>query len=485
MTCPNMITLDLAHLSQNVYIQQFTTGCLAQYAYYIETTDTKVAVIIDPLRDTKQYLDLIEQRGSKLKYIIETHFHADFVSGHYDLHTKTGAQIIFGPGAKAEYEILSTTHKEIIELSEKVKIQVLHTPGHTLESSCFLLLDSKEDGSFKELGIFTGDTLFLGDTGRPDLACNSDLNSKDLAEMLYDSIQLFHALDDDCIVFPGHGAGSPCGKNIQVGSYSKIGIQKKTNFALNTNLKREEFVAIASSDLPTPPQYFFVDVFLNKQNLEDLTKFVEKSLIPISIEEFEKILDDQSITIIDTRSMKQNPKSFIQKTIRIGLDMTYAIWAGTLVDVKSKVALVCDIGKEEESISRLGRVGFTNILGYLDGGFNAWVENQRPITEVSICSSDNCMKEAENTSNLTIDIRKPGEILNTGKIEGSILIPLDQLEKNLDKVPKDKKIHVLCKTGARALLTGSILRKHYFTNEIVVYEGGMDGLIKSGFHPLK
>lgn len=485
MACPNMITLDLAHLSPNVYIQQFTTGCLAQYAYYLETTDTKIAVIIDPMRDTKQYLDLLEQRGSKLKYVIETHFHADFVSGHYDLHSKTGAQIIFGPGAKAEYEIMSAEHKQIIDLNDKVKIQVLHTPGHTLESSCFVLLDNKEDGTYKQLGVFTGDTLFLGDTGRPDLACNSELNSKDLAEMLFDSLQLFHTLDDECIVFPGHGAGSPCGKNIQTGSYSKIGIQKKTNFALNTNLKKEEFVEIASSDLPTPPQYFFVDAFLNKQTLEDLSKFVDKSLIPLSVEEFEKYLEDDSVTVIDSRNMKQNPKSFITKTIRIGLDITYAIWAGTLVNAKSKVALVCDLGKEEESISRLGRVGFTNIIGYLKGGIDSWIESQKQLAEVSICPAVSSTNHAEDSDNFFLDIRKPAEISGTGTIKGSLTIPLDKLEHNLEKIPHDRQIHVLCKTGARALVTGSILRKHGFKNDIVVFEGGMDNLIKTGFHPIK
>jgi hydroxyacylglutathione hydrolase len=483
MTCPNALSLDLSKLSAHCYIQQFATGCLAQYTYYIESD--KVAVIIDPLRDIDSYLKLIKERGSKLKYIIETHFHADFVSGHVDLASKTGAEIVYGPEAQAEFKILSVKHEEVLDISDKVKIQVLHTPGHTLESSCFLLYE-KQDKDNKQIGVFTGDTLFLGDIGRPDLSVKSDLTSKDLACYLYESIQLLKkVIVDDCVIFPAHGAGSACGKNIQAGSYSNMAIQKKTNYALSDNLKRREFIEIATANIPTPPQYFFFDAMLNHKLIANHEDVLKKSLTPIDVDEFAKFFEDKSIVVLDTREVKSVYEGFISGSILISLDIQYAIWTATLFTPDTKIAIIAPEGREEEAVSRLMRVGFDNVVGYLKGGFKSWSDAKKPIDKLILCPASECVKTVEENRKYVLDVRNQPEFVNFGIIKEAQRSPLPMLEANVEKINKTDKIFGLCRAGVRAIMAACILKKHGFKNEIVILEGGFDNLVKNGFQPDK
>ena len=475
--CTNAFTLDLAKLSEYCYIQQFITGCLAQFAYYIETND-KVSVIIDPLRDIDQYLKLIEERGSKLKYILVTHFHADFVAGHYDLAIKTGAEIVFGPEAKPEFKIKDIKDGEILDLSDKIKIKIIHTPGHTLESTCFLLLEINQNKE-KQLGVFTGDTLFLGDTGRPDLAMKSDLTSKDLASLLYDSVQNLKKLDDECVIFPGHGAGSACGKNIQSGSYSTIGLQKKTDIVLSDNLKKEEFIEMATSDLQTPPSYFFIDVAMNQKAIPFYEEIMKKSFVPIEVEEFDKLIQDELISTIDSRTIKSvNEQGLPYGAINVTIDNNYAIYAATIFNPKNKMIIIAEEGREYEAVSRLTRVGFENILGYLKGGINSWISAQKPLSKLNLILKDEAKKITEN--GYVLDVRTSKEFKCPGHIKSSIMIPLGELENNLEKIDKSKKILILCRSGIRATMAATILLKHGFNKDLAVIEGGILNLIEKG-----
>ena len=477
MTCPNSIQLDLNNLSEFCYIQQLTTGCLAQNAYYIETKD-KISIIIDPLRDIDQYIKLIEERKSKLKYVFVTHFHADFVSGHVDLANKTQAEIVFGPEAKADFKLKETKDGEIININENIQIKILHTPGHTLESSCYLLLE-KKDLEVKQIGVFTGDTLFLGEVGRPDLAVKSDLNEHDLAAMLFESIQKLKALDGECVVFPGHGAGSACGKNIQTGSYSKINIQKETNYALNDNLKKEEFIEIATSNLPTPPHYFFLDAILNKQNITHYDDLLKKSLNEISADEFEKLMKDKNVNVIDSRSVKSVYEFGIPVgAVNISIDSNFAIYSATIYNPKNKTIIISDIGREEESIKRLTRVGFENIEGYLKGGVASWISANKPIKKPILVLKDDCKDIVEKR--YVLDVRNPQEYKCPGNLKNSLKIPLSTLEENINKVSMTDRIYCLCKTGIRATMAATLLIRHGFENEIYILEGGITNLIEKG-----
>lgn len=482
MTCQNSFVPDMSKISDNCFIQQIDTKCLAQYSYYIESD--KKAAIIDPLRDISIYTDLLKSRGAKLLYVLETHFHADFVSGHVELADTTGAEIVFGPGAEAEFKIRKTKHGEIFDLSDKIKIELLHTPGHTLESSCFCLLEVNKD-SAKNLAVFTGDTLFLGDVGRPDLAVKSNLTSKDLATMLFESIQLLKKLPDSCIVFPGHGAGSACGKNIQVGTASTMELQKKSNYALNDNLKKEEFIEIATANIPTPPQYFFFDAMMNKKSITHWEDILKKCLKPIDLKTFEKYLSDSSVKIIDSRSHKDVVLGFIKGTVTISLDMTYAIWAATLYKPDTKVVVVAAPGKEMESVSRLTRVGFENILGYLDGGIETWLKAKKPVVKLRYIEAKDTLKIAHDDPEKIIDVRNPKELACPGYIKNSQSIPLPTFEENIKSVNNKDTVYMLCKGGNRATIAASMLRNNNYENDIVVIEGGFDKLMKEGLVPTK
>lgn len=466
---------------KDYYFEQFNTSCLSEFSYYIESNGE--AAIVDPIRDIDMYLELLQKRNDKLKYVFETHFHADFVSGHIELAQKTGAEIIFGPSAKPNYNATICSDNQELKLGEIV-IKVLHTPGHTLESSCFLLLDKEG----KERIVFTGDTVFLGEVGRPDLAVKGDISEKDLADMLFDSIQKIKKLPDDVMIFPAHGAGSACGKKISAGAGDTVKGQKIKNYALNDNLTRDEFIELVTSNLPTPPAYFFYDAGMNKQGYESIEKVLEKSNKAIKPEEFFNILHSADVKngntiILDTRDFQVANKNFIKGSVIIPLKITYAIWTATLFDHNQKFVLITDSGKEKESILRLARVGYENVLGYLEGGIESYANfKKEDIVSVHTPSNDEIKALiSENKINL-LDVREKGELEASGKIQNAMSYPLSKLLDNVDEIKKSiKPIGVYCKTGGRASVGGSLLVRHNFEANRIYILGGFDGLVGLGF----
>jgi glyoxylase-like metal-dependent hydrolase (beta-lactamase superfamily II)/rhodanese-related sulfurtransferase len=475
------------------YLEQIPTSCLSQNAYYIECKGE--AVIIDPMRDIENYLDLLKTRKAKLLYIIETHFHADFVSGHYELERKTGAKIIFGPNANVNKNAEKTlnTNKEIISEAVdnqilnlgNIKLKIIHTPGHTLESICILLID--KNGT--EKALFSGDTIFLGEVGRPDLAVNKDLNltEKDLAGYLWESLQKIKRLNENLIIFPGHSAGSACGKNITVGIGDSLKNQKINNYALSDNMNKEEFVNIASSNLSKPLSYFFHDVKLNKEGYESIDILLEKSLKPLKFEEFMSLAKEKDYIVIDTRISEEFSKGFFKGSYSISLKMTFAVWVATLFKPDNKLLLITEPGKEKESILRLFRVGYYNILGYLEGGFENF--KQKNTQEENICklinlNYDEIKKMFEEKKIDLVDIREISEFENTGIVENSNLIPLGDLEKKIEDFRKFKNpIGVFCRSGARAVIGGSILKKHGYENVFIC--GGFEAIKNKGIKCVK
>ncbi|MDV3878709.1 MBL fold metallo-hydrolase, partial [Elizabethkingia anophelis] len=381
-------------------VEQIYTGCLAQGAYYIVSQGE--AVIIDPLREVQPYLDKLQQDNAKLKYILETHFHADFVSGHVDLSDKTGASIVYGPTAKPEFEAIIAKDEEIFEIGD-IKIKVLHTPGHTMESSCYLLIDEKG----KETALFSGDTLFLGDVGRPDLAQKGkDLTQEDLAGMLYDSLMnKIIPLPDEITVYPAHGAGSACGKNMQKETVDTLGNQKKTNYALNQPDKAS-FIKEVTDGLTPPPGYFAMNVAMNKKGYESFDQVLEHGLKPLSAEAFEAIADETGALILDTRPAAEFHKGFIPQSVNIGVKGDFAPWVGAMiVDVKQPLLLVTDEGSEEEVITRLSRVGFDNVVGYLRGGLSAWQSAGKETDSVERITPEEFAQRYTEDAKI-IDVRK-------------------------------------------------------------------------------
>lgn len=369
-----------------MYIQQIYTGCLAQAAYYIESDGE--AAIIDPLRDIQAYLDLANSRNAKIKYIFETHFHADFVSGHIDIAKKTGAKIVFGPTAQTGYEVIVARDMQMFPLGDE-NIQVMHTPGHTMESSCFLALDKFG----KQLAIFTGDTLFVGDVGRIDLAADEKITNSDMASLMFDSIEKLKQLPDDVIVYPGHGAGSACGKNIGKETFSSIGEQKKNNYALQyTN--REEFVDNMITGIAAPPKYFFMDAKINRSGYRDgIDSLLGNHTNGMSIEEFKKEKEAGTL-VLDTRMPAEFAAEHIPGSLNIGLNGDFAVWVGTLVD-NGPMILVCDEGKEIESVTRLARVGYESVKGYLRGGVNAWKQAGLKTLSIHSISAEQFARDME------------------------------------------------------------------------------------------
>lgn len=487
--------IDLRNISENCYIEQVQTGCISHFGYYIESEGN--SMIIDPIRDIEFYLKIIKDRNSSLKYIGETHFHADFISGHYELSQKTGAPIIYGPGAKAEFRIVNAKNNSIYELSSKIKIQVIHTPGHTLESVCFCILEkvNDNDNEFKKIALFTGDTIFLGDVGRPDLAVKSNVSSKDLASMMYDSIQVIKKLPDNILILPGHGAGSACGKNIESGTVSTLGKQKQTNYAFNNELKKDEFIEILTSNISAPPQYFFFDAEMNHKTLNSIDHIIKNSKKPITILQYNKMVnDDKSIKTIDTRDYNEVYKTGIIKgSYCISLDTSYAIWAATLLKPTDRVIIVSNKGKEEESIKRLARVGFENIIGYLENGINDWINNNYKTVKINTITAEETINviNKDNDDNVIIDVRTNNEHKSKGLIKNSICYPLNEFEENIN-ILKDSKnnlssknIYIVCKGGIRATIASSIINKYYDELNVYVVEGGMDNLERKGFKPDK
>ncbi|MCP1250911.1 MBL fold metallo-hydrolase [Elizabethkingia sp. S0634] len=450
-------------------VEQIYTGCLAQGAYYVVSQGE--AVIIDPLREVQPYLDKLQQDDAKLKYILETHFHADFVSGHVDLSDKTGAAIVYGPTAKPEFEAIIAKDEEVFEIGN-IKIKVLHTPGHTMESSCYLLID--ENG--KETALFSGDTLFLGDVGRPDLAQKGkDLTQEDLAGMLYDSlINKIMPLSDEITVYPAHGAGSACGKNMQKETVDTLGNQKKTNYALNQPDKAT-FVKEVTDGLTPPPGYFAMNVAMNKKGYESFDQVLEQGLNPLSAEDFEAVADETGALILDTRPAAEFHKGFIPQSINIGVKGDFAPWVGAMiVDVKQPLLLVTDEGSEEEVITRLSRVGFDNVLGYLKGGVSAWQSAGKETDSVDRITPEEFAQRYTEDAKI-IDVRKEGEYA-AEHIADAYSRPLAYINTWIKDVDPKEHFFLHCAGGYRSMIAASILQARGYRNFTEV-EGGF-GKIK-------
>lgn len=450
-----------------MYIQQIYTGCLAQAAYYIESEGE--AAIIDPLRDIQAYLDIAAARNAKIKYIFETHFHADFVSGHIDIAKKTGARIVYGPTAKASYDIIIGTDGQEFPLGNET-IQLIHTPGHTKESSCFLA----KDATGKTYAIFSGDTLFVGDVGRVDLAANEVLTKEELASMMYDSVEKLKKLSDDVIVYPGHGAGSACGKNIGKETTTTIGEQRKNNYALQP-MARETFIHTMVTGLATPPKYFFMDAKINRAGYqEDMDSLLGHNVNALSVADFIKE-NETGALILDTRMPAEFAKEHIPGSLNIGLNGDFAVWVGTIID-NVPLILVCDEGKEKESVLRLGRVGYDKVKGFLKGGVNAWKLAGEKTQSVRSVTAEVFAKELEKGGQ-PFDVRNEGEIAN-GTVRDAINIPLGKLQEGLKVLDKSAHYYVYCAGGYRSMISSSILEKNGFTN-LTNVEGGINAIKKT------
>lgn len=448
-----------------MYIEQLYTNCLAEAAYYIESEGE--AAIIDPLRETEPYIELAQKRNAKIKYVFETHFHADFVSGHLDLARKVNAPIVYGPLANTQYKVYNAKDGEEFILG-KLKIRVLHTPGHTPESSCYLLLN--EEG--KEHAIFTGDTLFVGDVGRPDLL-DGVMTSQELASMMFDSLtKKIKTLPDQVIVYPAHGPGSACGKNIGKETVSTIGEQKKFNYALK-DMSREEFILKVTDGILPPPQYFFEDARINKEGYEPIEDVIRENTKPLSLAEFKQIVN-AGATILDTRNADEFEKGFIPGSINIGLNGQFAVWVGTLIDIRKYLVLITDTGKESETILRLARVGYENISGYLQGGVKSFDEKLETVKSITAEEMKTEMQKGIDV----LDVRKPGE-WNVSHLKDAIFLPLSDFPKNLEGLDKDKQYIVHCGGGYRSMTAISIMKNHGFQNLINIY-GGFGAMQQAG-----
>ena len=449
-------------------IEQIYTGCLAQGAYYI--TSNGEAAIIDPLREIKPYLDRAKRDGVKIKYIFETHFHADFVSGHIDLSKTTGAKIIYGPTAQPAFECIVAKDGEEFKLGD-VTIKVLHTPGHTMESSSYLLKDQEK----KDVALFTGDTLFIGDVGRPDLAQKAaDMTQEQLAAILFHSLRdKVMTLADDVVVYPAHGAGSACGKNMSKETISSIGEQKKMNYALRANMTEEEFVKEVTDGLLPPPKYFPMNVALNKMGYENIDTVMERGLQAMNAEEFETAANETDAVMLDSRNDAFFSKGFIPNSINISLDGQFAPWVGSLIpDVKQQLLIIAEPGREEETVMRLARVGYDNVIGYLKGGFETWKNAGKEADTINRLTPDEFETKFNKDSTIVIDVRKQGEF-NSEHVDGAINIPLDFINENLAEFPKDKEFIIHCGGGYRSMTAASILRSRGWENFMEV-EGGYD-----------
>lgn len=445
-------------------VEQIYTGCLAEAAYYIESDGE--AVIIDPLRETQPYLDLLKKNGAKLKYIFETHFHADFVSGHVDLAKKTGATIVYGPNAETNYDIHCAKDGEILKVGS-VSFKILHTPGHTMESTTYLLRDSQG----KDYAIFSGDTLFLGDVGRPDLAIkHGSITREDLAGMLYDSLRnKIMPLADDVIVFPGHGAGSSCGKNLSTDTQDTLGNQKKKNYALRADMTKEEFISEVTDGLLPPPQYFPKNAMLNKTGYESFDEVMKRGNHSLSARAFEAAAEEHEALILDVREGVDFVKGFIPGAISISLDGGFATWVGALVtDLKQPILIVAPKGREEEAIMRLARVGYDYAIGYLEGGYDAWVAAGKEIDTMETVNAKELADLYNKDKEIHIlDVRKPGE-WSAEHLEPAKHFPLDYINNNMSQLDRNTKYYLHCRSGNRSTIAGSILKARGFHNIVDV-----------------
>ncbi|MCB0689514.1 MAG: MBL fold metallo-hydrolase [Saprospiraceae bacterium] len=448
-------------------IEQIYTGCLAQGAYYISSKGE--AAIIDPLREVQSYIDRAKKDHVKIKYIFETHFHADFVSGHVTLAEKTGAEIVYGPTANPTFPAIIAKDGQEFKIGD-ITIRVLHTPGHTMESSTYLLIDEQGNNH----AIFTGDTLFLGDVGRPDLAQKAaHMTQEQLAGLLFDSLRTkIMPLADETIVYPAHGAGSACGKNMMKETVDTLGNQKKMNYALNPKLTREEFIKQVTDGLLPPPQYFAQNVALNKSGYQSIDDVLKTGVVPLPLDEFTAYIEDDTILLMDTRSKTEFVNGHIPGSIYIGLDGSFAPWVGALIpDLQQKIVFIADEGMEEEVVIRLARVGFDNTLGYLEGGFKTWKDAGRDVATINSISPEEFAKNyGQWTHNQILDVRKPTEFLSH-HVLNSTNLPLDYLNNNMDKLDKDQKYVLFCNSGYRSVIAASILMARGFRGLTDVREG--------------
>jgi hydroxyacylglutathione hydrolase len=453
-------------------VEQIYTGCLAQGAYYIASNGE--AVIIDPLREVGPYIDRAEKDGVKIKYILETHFHADFVSGHLDLAAKTGATIVYGPTANTKFDCHVATDGEVLKVGD-VEIHVLHTPGHTMESTTYLL----KDESGKDHAIFSGDTLFLGDVGRPDLAQKAaTMTQEELAGILYDSLRnKIMTLADEVIVYPGHGAGSSCGKNMSKETVGTIGDQKATNYALRASMTKEEFVAEVTDGLSAPPAYFPENVRMNKMGYESLDKVMEKGLRPLSPDAFEAAANETEALVIDTRHQNTFIKGFVPQSIFIGIDGSFAMWVGALIlDINQPILIIADPGREEEVVTRLSRVGYDNSIGFLEGGFDAWKAAGKDVDTLDQVTAEE-LKGIEGAT--IVDVRKQGEYLSEHVVD-AVNVELDYFNDQMASVPQEGTFYVHCAGGYRSVIAASILKARGYHNMVDV-AGGFKAIKEAGF----
>lgn len=449
-------------------IEQIYTKCLAQGSYYIESDG--IAAIIDPLRESSPYLMRAKKNNTKIKYVFETHIHADFVSGHLDLAKKTGATIVFGPNANTNYECHNASDGEIFKIGS-LKLKVIHTPGHTLESVSYLLIDSAGNNH----AIFTGDTLFLGDVGIPDVAQQyKGMSKENLAEMLFDSLRTkIMPLEDHVILYPAHGAGSACGKNMSKETVGRIGDQKRSNYALRSDMSKEEFVNEVLDGIGPPPPYFIKNILLNKMGYTELDIILSKSNSPLNVKLFEELAQKKDTIILDVRSQKEFIKSHIPNSIFIGLNGNFAPWVGALIsDINQPILLVVPKGRSEEAIIRLARVGYEKSLGYLDGGINSWIESGKSTEQITSISAKEFELKFENNNSAVLDVRTKTEYNNV-HLDGNHvqLLSLDSIHKKMGELDVKKTYHIYCGGGYRSIIAASILKRNGFSSLIDVSGG--------------
>lgn len=455
-------------------IEQIYTGCLAQGAYYIESNGE--AAIIDPLREVQPYIEKAAKNNTTIKYVLETHFHADFVSGHVDLAKKTGATIVYGPTAAPGFDAHVAQDNEILKLGN-ITIKVLHTPGHTMESTCYLVID--ENG--KEMACFTGDTLFIGDVGRPDLAQKAaHLTQEELAGLLFDSLRTkIMPLADGIIVYPAHGAGSACGKNMSKETTDTLGHQKDTNYALRANMTRDEFIKEVTTGLMPPPAYFPANVMMNKQGYDSIDTVLNRGMQALKPQAFEAAAHETEALVLDTRNPQTFAKGFIPGSINIGIDGNFAPWVGALItDIKQPILIVADKGREEEVVTRLARVGYDNTIGYLEGSYEAWQEAGKETDYIISVSADDLSHLMANTEAHILDVRKQSEYYSE-HIIGAENAPLDFINDSMAVIDKNKTYHVHCAGGYRSMIFISILRARGYNNLIDV-KGGFKEIKETG-----
>jgi hydroxyacylglutathione hydrolase len=454
-------------------IEQIYTGCLAQGAYYIISNGE--AAIIDPLRETAPYIDRLKADNVKLKYIFETHFHADFVSGHLDLSAQTNAKIVYGPTANPEFDIISAADNAVFELGG-IKIKVLHTPGHTMESTCYLLID--ENG--KDTALFSGDTLFIGDVGRPDLAQKTaTMTQEELAGILFHSLRnKVMTLANDVVVYPAHGAGSACGKNMSKETVSTIGEQKQQNYALRANMTEAEFIAEVTDGLLPPPAYFGMNVAMNKKGIPSFSSVLNTGMKAIDVVDFEHLVDESGALILDTRNASDFSKGFVPQSINIGISGDFAPWVGALIaDVNQPIVLVTDFGKEEETVTRLSRVGFDAVLGHLKGGFEAWQSAGFDVDSVHRITATEFEREVKIGKSKIVDIRKESEY-EAEHIEDAYSKPLAYINNWVKDINTNEHFFMHCAGGYRSMIAASILQARGYRNFTEI-EGGFNAIAKT------